>query len=302
MIFFDRADGRRVRDQKSLNGIMPYLMRGRNESAIYFRKDLDIENAVRLVHAKNASLPSSSEESRYSLFGLILAAALRTVEDKPELNRFVHRRGLYMHNDISFSFIVKKALTESAEESNAKIYFKPGDSVDRVMERFNTEVKRARSAKPARSDSEIAAVRGIPGAKALVTSWFRLLDSMNIAPAGMLRSDPLYTSIYFANLGSIGLDAPFHHLYEWGTASVFIVLGRMFQKDVPKSGSEGGTRHFMTMCATVDERISDAIYFAHAASVFQHYLIHPEQLEPGAGRQAAQSRSTEDQTRIILKP
>lgn len=279
MIFVDRADGTRVRNGKSLNGIMPYLMRGRNESAIYFRKDLDIENAVRFVHAKNAAIPAGAEDERYSLFGLILAAALRTVADKPELNRFVHRRGIYQHRDISFSFIVKKALTEPAEESNAKIYFEPDNPASEVMRRFNIEVRRARSAEPARSDTEIAAVSGIPGAKAFVTSWFHFLDSMNIAPSSMIRSDPLYTSIYFANLGSIGLDAPFHHLYEWGTASVFIVLGRMFLRDTPKSGGGSAPRHFITMCVTVDERISDAIYFAHAASVFQHYLLHPENLE-----------------------
>jgi hypothetical protein len=33
------------------------------------------------------------------------------------------------------------------------------------------------------------------------------------------------------------------------------------------------------MRATVDERISEAIYFAHAASLFQRYLLHPELLE-----------------------
>lgn len=275
MLFFDRSDGRRARDKKSLNGIMPYLMRGRNESAIYFSKDLDVENAVRYVHRKNAEL----EEQRYSLFGLILAAAVRTVAEKPELNRFVHRRGIYERNSLSFSFIVKKELTESADEANAKIFFEPSDTAERVMERFNAEVERARGEEPGASESEIRAVSGIPGGKALASSLFRLLDCFNIAPPSMIRSDPLFTSIYFANLGSIGLDAPFHHLYEWGTASIFIVLGRMFQREVPKPNGAASPRHFITMCATVDERVSDAIYFAHSASLFQRYLLHPELLE-----------------------
>jgi hypothetical protein len=275
MLFFDRSDGHRARDKKSLNGIMPYIMRGRNESAIYFCKDLDVENAVRYVHKKNAE----PGERHYSLFGLILASAMRTVAEKPELNRFIHRRGIYERNYLSCSFIVKKELTEAAEEANAKIYFEAGDTADRAMERFNAEVERARSEKPGSSEDEISAVSRIPGGKALASGLFRLLDGLNIAPRSMIKNDPLFTSVYFANLGSIGLDAPFHHLYEWGTASIFIVLGRIYQRDVPRPNGATSPRHFITMRATVDERISEAIYFAHAASLFQRYLLHPEMLE-----------------------
>jgi hypothetical protein len=275
MLFFDRSDGRRARDRKSLNGIMPYLMRGRNESAIYFSKDLDVENAVRYVHQKNAEAGAR----HYSLFGLILAAAVRTVAEKPELNRFVHRRGIYERNYLSCSFIVKKELTEAAEEANAKIYFEADDTADRAMERFNAEVERARGEKPGSSEDEISAVSRIPGGKALASGLFRLLDRLNIAPPSMIRNDPLFTSVYFANLGSIGLDAPFHHLYEWGTASIFVVLGRIYQREIPRPNGAASQRHFITMRATVDERISEAIYFAHAASLFQRYLLHPELLE-----------------------
>ena len=30
---------------------------------------------------------------------------------------------------------------------------------------------------------------------------------------------------------------------------------------------------------TVDERIADGIYFAHAASLFNRFIVHPELLE-----------------------
>jgi hypothetical protein len=99
----------------------------------------------------------------------------------------------------------------------------------------------------------------------------------------MVAADPLFTSVYVANLGSIGLDSPYHHLYEWGTASLFMVVGRVFQKEARKSGNgrlgAPELKHFVNIKFTVDERIAEGIYFAHAAALFQRLVAKPESLE-----------------------
>ncbi|MGO8693836.1 MAG: hypothetical protein ACLQMF_09220 [Rectinemataceae bacterium] len=275
MLFIDRSDGRRVRDLPGINAIMPYLMRARNESAVYFAKDIDVENAMRYVHRRNAE----EGGSRFSLFGLILAAAVRTLALKPRMNRFVHRRGVYQHKDLTLSFIVKKKLTEEAAESNAKIFFERGDTLSEAIERIDRGIEAARSNELGADDREVEMAHRIPFGKAVATGVFRLLDRFNMAPAGMIRTDPLYTSIYFANLGSIGLDTPFHHLYEWGTASTFVVMGRMFQKDIARSDGSITRHHFINFKVSLDERIGDGIYFAHAAALFQRFIVHPELLD-----------------------
>ncbi len=254
---------------------MPYLMRARNESAVYFAKDIDVENAMRYVHRRNAE----EGGSRFSLFGLILAAAVRTLALKPRMNRFVHRRGVYQHKDLTLSFIVKKKLTEEAAESNAKIFFERGDTLSEAIERIDRGIEAARSNELGADDREVEMAHRIPFGKAVATGVFRLLDRFNMAPAGMIRTDPLYTSIYFANLGSIGLDTPFHHLYEWGTASTFVVMGRMFQKDIARSDGSITRHHFINFKVSLDERIGDGIYFAHAAALFQRFIVHPELLD-----------------------
>ncbi len=279
MIFVDRPDGRRLWRLKPLSAIMPYIMRGRNESAVYFSKDLDVENAIAYVHRKNAE----SGQTRYSLFGLVLAAALRTIAEKPELNRFVHRRAIYERNHIAFSFIVKKRLTEEAPEANVKLFLDPRDTIAEATDKFNAAVAAAKEEGKGADEREIDLVGRLPGGKAVITSLFRLLDRFNAAPASMIRGDPLFASAYFANLGSLGLDAPFHHAYEWGTASLFVVLGRMFQKEAPGGAGGSAKRHFINVKITADERISEGIYFAHAASLFQRLVLHPELLESPPG-------------------
>jgi hypothetical protein len=275
MLFRDRIDGKRCSDIADFKAIMPYIMRSRNESAVFFSRDLDVENAIRYVKARN----TACDENRYSLFGLVLAAGVRTFALKPRLNRFVHRRGIYEHSKLSFSFIVKKRLTEESAETNAKIYFDPADTLDTVMDRFNAAVEKARGEELGPDDREVLAAHQVPGGKALASGGFRFLDRFNIAPAGMIDNDPLFTSAYFANLGSIGLETPYHHLYEWGSASLFVVLGRMFQKEATRSGGPSSLRHFINMKVTVDERIADGIYFAHSAALFSRLLLHPEILE-----------------------
>lgn len=278
MLFRDRSDGIRLR-VPAFTAVLPYLMKGRNASAVYFGRDIEVENAMRFVHRKNAE----SGTNRYSLFGLLLAAAARTVIEKPDLNRFIKRRGIYLHRELSFSFVVKKRLTEAAGESIAKVRFQPNDNLDTMMDRINEAIEFAKSELKGTDDKEIELAHSIPFGKALITGLFRLLDGLNIAPASMLRADPLYTSVFFANLGSIGLDAPFHHLYEWGTASLFVVVGRTFQKDVRLGDGSMVRRTHIGLKATVDERISEGIYFAHAASLFQRYVQKPELLEAAAG-------------------
>ncbi len=285
MIFIDRFDGRRVRGLPAFNAAIPYLMRRRNESVVYFAKDIDIENAMRFVRRKNAELG----ESRYSLFGILLAAAARTLALKPRMNRFIHGRAFYQRNEISISFIVKKKLTEEAAETNAKVRFRAEGDLHEAMERINAAIERARSDEPGPDDMEVEIAHRIPGGLALVSFVFRLLDHFNLAPGWMLRNDPLYTSVYFANLGSLGLDTPFHHLYEWGTASLFVVMGRMFQKEIRRPDGSVSKRHFVNLKVSIDERIGEGIYFAHAASLFQHLVTHPESLELPPDPQSVES-------------
>ncbi len=280
MLFFDRPDGRRVRGLDAVKAVLPYVLRRRSESSVFFSRDIDVEEALAYLRAKSAE----SGGERYSLFGVLIAAAVRTIALKPRLNRFVHRRAVYDREGIWVSFIVKRSLTEDSSEANAKILFDPRDGLESATAKINAGIEAARSGDADRAGRMYRFYHSLPFGKALASLSMRVLDRFNIASRRMLDADPLYASVYFANLGSIGLDPPYHQLYDWGTASVFMVVGRVFQKEAPGRPGETGRvpprRHYVTVKFTVDERIADGLYFAHAVSLFQKLVSRPESLEP----------------------
>lgn len=272
MLFYDRPDGARVRQPYALNVMMPYMLKGRNDSAVFYEKEINVENALRYISEKD------STDLHYSLFATVMAAAVRTLALRPALNRFVHRKGLYQRNYIAFSFIVKQQISEDAPEVSEKIFFNPEDTLTTVTRKVNDAIAYAREYGKSPGEQVAGVANRIPGGKAVIMAVYRLLDRFNILPRSLMDLDPLFASCFFANLGSIGLDAPYHHLYEWGNVSVFIALGKLEQKE-GRPGAAGAKHHSLRVRLTVDERISEGLYFARAASLFTRLLIHPELLD-----------------------
>ncbi|MFQ3548014.1 MAG: 2-oxo acid dehydrogenase subunit E2 [Termitinemataceae bacterium] len=274
MLFIDRCDGTRIRTLNPFQRILPYIMTSRNGAAVYFSEDIDIEPALHLVKRLN----EKEETSKYTLFTVVLAAIVRVLELKSDLNRFVMGKHIYKRKYLSTSFIVKKALTEDARETDAKIFFEPGESLSVVADKVQRAIAAAQSEALSADEKEMYVLSKIPGAYAVATALFRFLETFNLAPASMIRSDPLYTSVYVANLASLNLGAPFHHLYEWGTASIFVVMGKIERRPVSKKDGTVQQHRFMNFKITLDERISEGLYFARSIDLFRRLMSNPSVL------------------------
>lgn len=278
MIFRDRCDSTRVLGQPALNALMPYMMRGRNESAVYYEKEINIENALAYLKELKNNHTEKEDQNYFTLFGLIITAALKTVALYPQLNRFIHRRALYQRNHIAFSFIVKQEFDVSAPEVNAKIFLDADDTLSVVNAKIAETIADARLHGEGEGERFASVFHRIPGGKAMMMSVYRVLHHFNIAPWNLIKMDPLFSSIYFANLGSIGLNAPYHHMYEWGTTSLFIVIGKIFSKELWRNQTRTRQR-YINIRITLDERIADGFLFAEAISAFYKMLSNPALLE-----------------------
>lgn len=116
------------------------------------------------------------------------------------------------------------------------------------------------------------------------TGWLRSLcvrqlDEQPLLPERMRRDDPTFSSLFLANFGSVGLDRAFHHLYEYGTASLFGVVGQLGK--AAEVDADGGVhaRDRLTLFWTFDERIHDGFYCAQSLKVLRGYIENPKLLE-----------------------
>ena len=127
------------------------------------------------------------------------------------------------------------------------------ESLDDTIDGVYALLQPARRGVQSTSDKETNLLLRLPNALtgALVrgADW---LDRFGLLPLAMIEPDPMFSTVFVANLGSVGHDAGFHHLWERGTCSAFCVMGHV------KSGPAG--RRIMSVYWTWDERVEDGLY------------------------------------------
>jgi hypothetical protein len=94
----------------------------------------------------------------------------------------------------------------------------------------------------------------------------------------MIQQVPFYCTAFLTNVGSLKLDAPFHHNYEMGNCGIFIALGKVKTEKFIRSDNQIGERKVVNMRYTVDDRIVDGIYTGRAMKLLKDYVEHPIKL------------------------
>jgi len=100
------------------------------------------------------------------------------------------------------------------------------------------------------------------------------LYAWGLAPRALVDSDPMYTSAFVANLGSIKIDAAYHHLYEHGTCPLFVTVGQITHVPAVVDGALVA-RPSVTVRYAFDERVEDGLYCARALELFAKRVEHP---------------------------
>ena len=73
-----------------------------------------------------------------------------------------------------------------------------------------------------------------------------------------------------ANLGSVGMDAGYHHFWEYGTCPMFAMMGKIRER-------HDGVK-VMTCRYTYDERIEDGLYAGITLDGIKERVENPEKL------------------------
>jgi hypothetical protein len=266
-----RRDGALVNDIGVLRRMLPTLMPSRNDSIVYYEQQLDLAKTLSWLQARQPSI---------TLYQLIIAALVRVWSERPQLNRFVAGGKLYQRNEIAFSISVKKSLDESAPLTSIKAVFDAHDTIDDTCHKVHALIAQGKDKRETDSEKEMRVVTKLP---IWLMRWLvrlqRFVDWMGLLPGFMTRNDPLYSSAYVVNLGSVGLDAAYHHLYEYGNIPFFIVIGRV--KKAPFVDAQGAlvVREVVNVRYSFDERITDGFYTSTALERFRRYIENPALLE-----------------------
>jgi hypothetical protein len=273
MSLFRRSDGVLIRGLSPERRIMPYLMRGRNECAVYHEQTYDISKTRRWLRDFNRASPPQPA----TMFHLFLWTCGQGLLLYPHMNRFVSAARLYQRKGAHVSFAAKKEFSLTAPLVTVKKSFEKNEPFAQAVKSMTGMIGEGRSGKQQQVDKELRLALLLPGLLLRFLFWLlRGLDRFNLMPGAMIRSDPMYASLFVANLGSVGLDNTFHHLYEYGTISVFAALGT--QKKAIVIGRDGKPQVGEVMQArwTLDERVIDGFYAGEALRYVQRVMEDPE--------------------------
>lgn len=282
-----RHDGTYIKGREAYSRLVPHIMPTRSESVVFYPIELNVENALRYMDEKRA------QGIKLTLFNIVLAAIARTAMEYPKINRFVAGRRLYAHNDFTVAYVIKRQMTLEGDDSLVKIPFTPEQTLFETAANMNERRREVKKGSQEGVDKLIVFFSKLPRIfLCWISSFIELLEFFGLVPRALSDSLPFYCSVFGSNLGSIGADAPFHHLYEWGTCSIFLTLGKTFDKLVlDEDGTVRYAKH-ANIRATIDERICDGFYLSRALDRFAQLMQNPEQLETSyADQKAKRSKS-----------
>jgi hypothetical protein len=271
MLFGDRPDGTRIPNLAPIRKVMAHVIPSSNGGAIYHEMILDLTKTLPWLKEM-----AQTQGREVTLFHLVLHAAATTLHRRPELHRFVAGSRLWQRRRCELSFAVKKRLSDDAKMTAVKVGFEPTDTLMDVVQRADGGIGIGRGEKETTSEKETALATRLPF---FMLGWLigfqKFLDRWNLLPASLIDPDPLYASAFLANLGSVGLDAPWHHLYDYGTVPIFLVVGKIHKRAFVTEDNQLEVRDAVVIRATFDERIADGLYCAKSLEITRGIIEDP---------------------------
>ncbi len=264
-MLFTRPDGDRIPDLSRMRRFMPFVSPRRNDALVLYQTEIELDAANAFLEELNAKRP---DDAQATLFHLYLRAASLAMHERPGVNRFVAGGRLWQRNHVAITFSAKVALEDGAPMVTVKRIFPADESLDEMIDSILENLVARRRGRENRSDKEMKLALEFP--PFLIRAGVWLLDRANhwnLLSRKMIDDDPLFSSLFVANLGSVGLAAGYHHLWEYGTCSMFGVMGGFRTRE---DGVE-----IMNVNYTYDERVEDGLYAGIAMERLKEKLENP---------------------------
>ncbi len=286
----DRRDGTWLREVDAMHVIMPYLYPNKTDNEAFIMEDIPLQPIEDYLAARNAKLAEGEEE--YKLFHVLLAAFVKTITLRPKMNRFIKGGKMFQRNSLSVAFVVKKKFSDNGAEALAFKEFDENTTIDDVHRIISEEINECRSDKADNSTDKMDMLKKLPRCILRFVMWIlHRLDEQGRVPYSLIKTDPNHASCFITNLGSIGLKAGYHHLSNWGTNSLFVVLGKKKKTPIFNEDGSYSMQDTIPIGLTLDERIADGYYYSRTVKLLKYLLANPELLETAAKEEVDYERS-----------
>ena len=272
----DRSDGRLLRSLDPINAIMPFFLKTRNSSSNSFEDSVEITEVEQYLRKKRLE--------GYPGLGylhLFIASYIRVASQYPGVNRFISGQRIFARHKIVFAMVVKKGMSADSPESSIKVEFSPRDTIFDVYDKLNCEIKKAREERE--SNAALLVAKALMKLPRIMIKFgifaLEFMDYFGVMPKLILNASPFHGSIFFTNLGSIGLPPVYHHLYDFGNMPIFIAIGVKRKSYEMNAKGEVMARKYIDYKMVMDERVCDGFYFSQAMKYFNSLIRKPHVLD-----------------------
>ncbi|MBQ5390938.1 MAG: 2-oxo acid dehydrogenase subunit E2 [Spirochaetales bacterium] len=277
----ERYDAYRVWDVQPIQQFMTDLLGERVANEAVCKFDIDMEALDAFIEKKNSENP----EFKYTFFHVFCAALGRSVAERPRMNYFIRNGHYYERKEISFTAIAKKQKKDGAEEGMIIMKYDKNSDESPVAQMHNSickQVYHIRKSEESHDDTTkiMQTLVNLPRPIYKLVMWMiRTLDRKGRLFKDFVEANPYSKTCFISNLGSIKMDAEYHHLSNFGSNSFFAIIGKKTKKPVFNDDGTFEMRQFLPISFTIDERIGDGVYFANTIRIFKAYMMRPELLD-----------------------
>ena len=275
--FKDRKEGRLLRTINAMNKFMPFIMPMRCDAQNTFAETLDVTRADAFIKDMIAA-----GYENFSFLHVMLAAYVRTVSQKPGINRFVSGQRIYARNNIEVVMTIKKEMTMESPETCIKVYFEPDDTIEEIYDKFNAVVAKEKANAELGSDFDKTANTLASLPRPIIRAVVRILNWMDYhgwLPKFLTGVSPFHGSMIITSMGSLGIKPIYHHIYNFGNLPIFVAYGIKRTVKEPQADGTTRTRRLIDLKVVTDERICDGYYFASAFKLMRRYAENPSLLQ-----------------------
>lgn len=274
-VFNPKKPGRRIKSISPYTAISALVMKERSDSLNYFQDSIEITEIEKFLRQKR-----DEGLKGIGFLHLFIAAYVRTVSQKPQLNRYIQGQMQFAAREIIVVMTVKKEMSEYGQDTSIKVRFDPHDTITDVYNKMNAAISHVKEGNDNSTDDMAGMLNKIPiGLLRVLVDILRFLDFHGLLPKAIIEASPFHGSMIITDMGSLGIPPIFHHIYNFGTLPVFISFGAKRRvNEISKTG-EVVQKRYIDYDIVMDERITDGYTYAQALKMMCRFIAHPEFLD-----------------------